>query len=161
MKAANGGLRVTQQKLRDTSSNRIVQAILTERLKEIETVIGGWRMSQRDLPWMSQIEASVQLIAEAFEFELKRLLRGDDGTSEWTDIVRHVRILTYRTLDQFLALQPDLKGHGYYFHPSRPGEQLHKLLTDAAYQFGISLRQLERVYPPCIQVLAEVDRDAL
>jgi len=137
----------------------LVQAILSDQLSDATAFIKEWRTALENNPWMVKIDGLVRVVAQAYAEELQRLIKGEAGSKEWTQILEQVNLLRAATFDQFLKLQPQLKSSQTSLPISGPGpksiaDKTYQFLVDAAYQFGSSLGELRKDFPADVQIVA-------
>jgi len=135
---------------------RLRERLINQIVTETTAFLAEWKLLLKEnASWASKLDAQVQLIAEAYIAEQRRLLNDDAGSREWTEIIQQVRLLTYATMDHLLKLKPELEQTAYYFDPDNIEQKAHKLLSGSAYQFGISLRKLETLFPSSVRIVTK------
>jgi len=143
---------------RPTTTEHIIRAMLRDQRSNIANFIDDWKTTLETHPesWMVKIDGSIRLLAVAFAQELERLIEGEAESQEWMETLEHINLLRAALYEHLLRVQPQLhtclpiSGPG----PHGIADKTFAFLVDAAWQFGSSLGQLRKNFPPRVQIVA-------
>lgn len=139
-------------------TKHIVRAILADQRSEIANFMDEWGTTlEKDADsWMVKIDSSIRLLADAFVRELERVINGEAGSQEWMEIIENVNLLRAAIFDHLLRVQPQLhtclpiSGPG----PHGIADKTYEFMVNAAWQFGSSLGELRKSFPPNVRIVA-------
>ena len=105
---------------------------------------------------MVKIDGSMRVLAEAYSQELERLIKGQAGSREWTEILEHAKLLRAATFAHLQKVQPQLQTSLAISGPGPKGiaDKTYEFLVNAAYQFGSSLGELRKDFPAIVRIVA-------
>jgi hypothetical protein len=138
------------------NTKHIVRAILADQRSNVTTFMDEWTTNSRASTWMTEIDGSVRVLTDAYSEELERLIKGEAGSPEWMEILEQANLLRAATFDHLIKVQPQLQtslpisGRG----PQGIADKTYEFLVNAAWQFGSSLGELRKSFPPEIQIVA-------
>ena len=143
---------------RPTTTQHIIRAMLRDQRSDTANFMDDWRTTLETHPesWMVKIDSSLRLLAVAFAQELQRLIEGEAESQEWMETLEHINLLRAALYDHLLRVQPQLhtclpiSGPG----PHGIADETCAFLVAAAWQFGSSLGQLRKNFPPRVQIVA-------
>ena len=143
---------------RPTTTEYIARRMLRDQRSNIANFIDDWRttLETHPEPWMVKIDGSIRLLAVAFAQELERLIEGEAESQEWMETLEHINLLRAALYEHLLRVQPQLRTCLPISGPGPHGiaEKTYGFLIDAAWQFGSSLGQLRKNFPPNVQIVA-------